>query len=138
MIVVAALLFVVACLLIVTAGFWRDIAYPALLIAAILVGVGECFYTTVLMPLVADLAPPGLRGRYMAAMGLSWWVGLALAPTLGTQVMSLSPALVFMAGAVVTSAAAVSALALEHRLPAASRMTPHPQHGQAVVSSSSE
>lgn len=136
MIVVAALLFVVACLLIVSAGFWRDIAYPVLLIAAILVGIGECCYTTVLMPLVADLAPPNLRGRYMAAMGLSWWVGLALAPTLGTQVMSLSPALVFMAGAVVTSAAAVSALALEHRLPEASRLTPHPQHGQAVVSSS--
>ena len=48
-----------------------------------MVGVGECFHTTALMPLVADLAPAALRGRYMATMGLSWWLGLALAPTLG-------------------------------------------------------
>jgi MFS family permease len=136
MMAVAALLFVFACLLIATAGLWRDLGYPALVMASILVGVGECFHTTVLMPLVADLAPPSLRGRYMAAVGLSWWVGLALAPTLGTQVMSLSPRLAFVAGAVVTSIAAVSALALEQRLPETSRMTPHPQHGQAVVSPS--
>jgi MFS family permease len=133
MMAVAALLFVVACLLIVTARLSRDVAYPALVIASILVGVGECFHTTVLIPLVADLAPPSLRGRYMAAIGLSWWIGLALAPTLGTQLMSLSPGLVFVAGAVVTSAAAVSVLTLEQRLPEASRITPRPQSRQAVV-----
>ena len=91
------------------------------------VGVGECFYTTVLMPLVAELAPTSLRGRYMASMGLSWWVGLALAPTLGTQVLSLSPTVVFLAAAAVATAAAVSALTLERRLPEASRLTPRPQ-----------
>jgi hypothetical protein len=35
------------------------------------------------MPLAADLAPEGLRGRYMALVGFSWWIGLAIAPTLG-------------------------------------------------------
>jgi hypothetical protein len=42
------------------------------------------------MPLVADLAPEHLRGRYMATMGLSWWIGLALAPTPGTQLLAAS------------------------------------------------
>ena len=76
-------LFVAACLLVVGAAPRPEPPYAALLAAAIVVGVGECFHTTALMPLVADLAPPALRGRYMAAMGLSWWIGLALAPTLG-------------------------------------------------------
>jgi MFS family permease len=79
------------------------------------------------MPLVAELAPPGLRGRYMASMGLSWWVGLALAPTLGTQLLAVSPTTALLAAAAVAVAAGVSALALEPMLPAASRLTPRPQ-----------
>jgi MFS family permease len=46
-------------------------------------GAGECFYTATLMPLTAELAPEGLRGRYMAALGFSWWAGLTIAPALG-------------------------------------------------------
>jgi MFS family permease len=96
----------------------------ALLAASMLVAVGECFHTSALMPLVADLAPPGLRGRYMASMGLSWWVGLALAPTLGLPLLSVSPTAAFLTAAVVAMAAGASALALERRLPAPSRLTP--------------
>ncbi len=40
----------------------------------------------------------------MAAIGLSWWIGLALAPTLGTQLFAV----------------------LEPRLPQGSRLTPRP------------
>jgi hypothetical protein len=32
---------------------------------------------------VADMAPAALRGRYMAAIGLSWWLGLALRRSAG-------------------------------------------------------
>jgi MFS family permease len=88
------------------------------------VGVGECLHTTVLMPLVADLAPPALRGRYMAMTGLSWWLGLALAPTLAAQLLSASPTAAMLASAAVAAAAAVSALALERELPPATRRTP--------------
>jgi MFS family permease len=133
MMALAALIFVFACLLVVAAGIRTDIAYLALVAAAMAVGVGECFHTTVLMPLVADLAPTSLRGRYMAAMGLSWWVGLALAPTLGAQVLSLWPPAAFLIAAAVATVAAVSALTLEQRLPAASRLTPHPRGADAVV-----
>ena len=35
-------------------------AYDVLLIAAVGIGIGECFHTTALMPLVADMAPAAL------------------------------------------------------------------------------
>lgn len=40
-------------------------------------GVGGCGSREGCDALVADLATPALRGRYRAAMGLSWWLGLA-------------------------------------------------------------
>jgi MFS family permease len=125
---IASLAFAAGCLLAVGASLLgRNAAYAALLVTAILVGVGECFHTTVLMPLVADLAPAALRGRYMAATGLSWWLGLALAPTLGTQVLSVSPPAALLASAGVAVLAGLSALALERDLPPAIRLTPRPE-----------
>jgi MFS family permease len=121
---IASLAFVVACLLV--AGAHRFGGFAALLAAVILVGVGECFHTTALMPLVADLAPDGLRGRYMAVLGLSWWLGLALAPTLGTPLLSVSPVATMLVAAAVALAAGVSALTLEPALPSAARLTPRP------------
>jgi MFS family permease len=126
MIAVAATIFAGACLLVLWADFVPGAAYPALVVACIAVGLGECFHTSALMPLVADLAPPGLRGRYMASMGLSWWVGLALAPTIGLPLLSISPAAAFLTAATVATAAGVSALALDRSLPVASRLTPRP------------
>jgi hypothetical protein len=51
---------------------------------------------------------------------------LALAPTLGTQLLSVSPPATMLAAAGVALAAGVSALALERDLPAAIRLTPRP------------
>ena len=90
---IGSLTFAFACLLVVSAELaGHGFAYAALVAAAIAFGAGECFHTTALSPLVADLAPPALRGRYMATIGVSFWLGLALAPTLGTQLLSVSPA----------------------------------------------
>jgi len=125
---IGALTFVGACLLVVGAGFLDlRFAAAALLVAAVVVAVGECMHTTVLMPLVADLAPPALRGRYMAVTGLSWWLGLALAPTLAAPLLSVSPPAAMLASAAVAGVAAVSALALERELPPAIRLTPRPE-----------
>jgi MFS family permease len=135
MMALAASMFAGACLLVVAAGVGTDTAYAALVAAVIAVGIGECLHTTVLMPLVAELAPAGLRGRYMASMGLSWWVGLALAPTLGMQLLSLSPPAAFLTAAAAAMAAAASALTLERRLPDASRLTPRPRHAAATAPS---
>jgi MFS family permease len=126
MIGLAATIFAAASLLVAAAAVLRSTPYLALLAASVAVGVGECFHTSALMPLVADLAPAGLRGRYMASMGLSWWIGLALAPTIGMQLLSVSPLAAFLLAATIASAAGVSALALERRIPEAARLTPRP------------
>jgi hypothetical protein len=67
----------------------------------------------------------------MAVMGLAWWIGLAIAPTLGTQLLSHEPAAVFLAAAGIAAVACVSALTLERALPEASRLTPHPTGASA-------
>lgn len=137
MMALAGVIFAGACVLVVAAGgVGPEAAYAALVAAVIAVAVGERFFTTVLSPLVAELAPPGLRGRYMAAIGLSWWVGLALAPTLGTQLLGRSPLATFLAAAAVAGTAAASAVRLERRLPDASRLTPRPRSGTLAVSAS--
>ena len=96
------------------------------LAVCVAVGAGECFYTATLMPLTAELAPEGLRGRYMAALGFSWWAGLAIAPALGGPLLSRSPAAVFTVAAAASAAAGVALLRLEPRLPARARRTPRP------------
>ncbi len=54
---------------------------------AVLFGLGECLLSSTIAPLVADLAPAGVRGRYMAVFNLSWSLGLLLGPALGGLVM---------------------------------------------------
>jgi predicted MFS family arabinose efflux permease len=128
MIAAAAAIFTGASLLVVAARYATGLAYAALVVADIAAGLGECFFTTALTPLVADLAPESLRGRYMASMGLSWWAGLAIAPTLGAQLLSVAPTAVFLVAAAASALAAGYVLALERRLPEGARLTPHP-HG---------
>jgi MFS family permease len=127
MLALAAAIWVVACLLVLSAHLDAAAQDPALVAAAIVFGIGECFHSTALAPLVAELAPAGLRGRYMAAIGLSWWAGLALAPTLGTQLLTVSPAAALLGAAAVAAAAGAAALTLEPALPEASRLTPRPR-----------
>jgi MFS family permease len=127
MMATGAALIALACILVFAARSLGGTAYVALVVAAIAIGIGECFHTVALMPLVAELAPESLRGRYMATIGLSWWIGLALAPTLGTQLLSRSAALTFVGSAAAAGVAAASMLALEPRLPATARLTPRPE-----------
>ena len=122
----AGSIFAVACVLVVVAQVSPAKAFGILVVSAILVGIGECFHTTALSPLVADLAPTAVRGRYMAAIGFSWWVGLTIAPAVGGGLVSAAPAALFIGSAVVAIAAAVALLALEQRLPVAIRLTPRP------------
>ena len=119
---------VVACLLAVVAhGASPTVAYLCLVAAAVAFGVGECLHATVFLPLVADLAPQELRGRYMATIGLSWWLGLALAPTVGAQLLAASASLALLSAAALSVAAIFSLLALEARIPRGLRLTPRPR-----------
>jgi MFS family permease len=117
-----------ACLLAVIAqGSTPGVASLWLVAAAVAFGIGECLHATVFLPLVADLAPQELRGRYMATIGLSWWLGLALAPTLGAQLLAVSPSLALLAAAGLSGAAIISLLALVPRLPLSVRSIPQPR-----------
>lgn len=127
MMALAATIFAGACLLVIVAGSSASLAYTTLLAASVAVGIGECLHTTALIPLVADLAPAALRGRYMASIGFSWWIGLAIAPSLGAQLLSHSPTAAFPVFAAVAVMAGISALTLERRLPDAARLTPVPR-----------
>ena len=126
MMALGSAIFAGSCLLVLAASAAPSAAYLALIAAAVAIGVGECFHSAALMPLVAELAPAGLRGRYMAVIGLSWWIGLALAPTVGAQGLSISPAAAFLVDAGVAAGSAVSALELQRRLPLEARLTPQP------------
>jgi MFS family permease len=117
--------FAASCVLVLEARSVGALAFSALVVASVAIGVGECFHSAALGPLVADLAPPGLRGRYMAVIGLSWWGGLALAPAAGTQLLAVSASLAFVTFAVLAAAAGIALLALDPRLPSEARSTPH-------------
>jgi MFS family permease len=130
----AAVIFTCAFLLVASAGVSGAAAYPFLLVASVAVAVGECLHTTVLTPLTADLAPPGLRGRYLAMIGFSFWIGLAVAPSLGGRLLSQWRAGAFVLFAVIAAAAAISALLLERRLPDSARLTPRPMASQKARS----
>jgi MFS family permease len=115
-----------ACLLAATAGGAGGGAELVLLAAAVAFAIGECFHATALTPLVAELAPPGLRGRYMATLGLSWWTGLALAPAVGTPALAASPLAALVGAAAVAAGAGVSVWLLDGTLPETARVTPTP------------
>jgi len=122
-----------ACLLAVLAQTGAPaIAFAWLVAAAVAFGVGECLHATAFMPLIADLAPPALRGRYMATAGLSWWLGLAVAPTLGGQLLAISPSLALIAAGALAVSAIVLLRAFEPTLPITVRSIPRPD-GRAAV-----
>ena len=120
-------IWVVACLLAVLAQATSpELAFVCLVAAAVAFGVGECLHATAFMPLIADLAPLALRGRYMATAGLSWWLGLTLAPTLGGQLLAISPSLALIGGAALAASVIVLLRAFEPALPVSVRLIPRP------------
>ncbi len=113
-------------LTILAGGVWlRAAAATAVFVAAVAVfGIGECLMGTVQGPLVADLAPRHMLGRYMALQSLSWQVGWIVGPAGGGFLLQHAPNAVWPLAAAVNLAAAGWALALERRLPAGVRRTP--------------
>jgi MFS family permease len=70
---------------------------------AILIAIGECAQSVVLGPVVADLAPPHLLGRYMSLYSLTFTGALALGPAVGGAVLATSPDAVWWGGAIVAA-----------------------------------
>ncbi|MQY13365.1 Multidrug resistance protein MdtH [Streptomyces sp. RB5] len=69
------------------AGYATPAPLPVLLTSAALWGVGQLLVMGRAFALVADLAPPGATGRYLAVYGTSWGIAGIAAPVTGTQLL---------------------------------------------------
>jgi predicted MFS family arabinose efflux permease len=93
-------------------------------LAGVVFGLGECFQGPTQGALVADLAPPRLRGRYMALSTISWETGFVIGPAVGGFVLDHRPLALWPLAAGVCLLAGVGALALERGIPRELRLTP--------------
>ncbi len=108
---------------------------------ALMFAIGECMHAVVIGPLVADLAPEHLLGRYISVFGLMATAGLALGPAIGGEVLATSPDAVWWGGALVAAVigAAFSSVAiasLTTRWPLARQTlqaTPQPRQAQRLA-----
>ena len=83
----------------------------------IAIAIAECAQFVVLGPLVAELAPPHLLGRYMSLYGLTFTVGVALGPAVGGALLATSPDAVWWGGALVLAMTGAGLLRLGDRIP---------------------
>jgi MFS family permease len=120
------LIWAAAWLLALAAGLWFSVlAATALLIAVgVVFAVGECLVGVVQGPLVADLAPERLRGRYTALWLATLQLGFTLGPALGGLLLAHSAKLLWLVSAGVCVACAAAAVFLGRALPTAARLAP--------------
>ncbi|HET9782875.1 MAG TPA: MFS transporter [Candidatus Dormibacteraeota bacterium] len=131
---VASALFAVSLLSVLPATLIHSELAAATLLAgvAIVFAMAECVHTVVFGPLVADMAPPHLLGRYISIQGLSFTISLALGPAIGGLLLQTSPDAVWWGGALAVVLAGAVLLRLGGRIPdplqeAQSRLAPAPE-----------
>jgi MFS family permease len=66
-------------------------AIVVLAIAVFVYALGECLYSSVMLPTALALAPAELRGRYLGAMGLAWQSGFLIGPSAGSALLGVAP-----------------------------------------------
>jgi MFS family permease len=93
------------------------IATTALAGVAIVIAIGECAQFIVLGPIIAELAPPHLLGRYMSLYGLTFTAGVALGPAVGGALLATSPDAVWWGGASAAALIGAGLLRLGDRIP---------------------
>ncbi len=113
-------------LVILAGGIFLTATAAALVFVAatVIFGLGETLQGPTQAPLVADLAPDPLRGRYFALGSMSWSAGSILGPAVGGPLLGWEPLALWPLSAAVCVLAAAGCLALERRLPAPVRRTP--------------
>ena len=123
---VMCVLWAAAWILVWLGGLWLAAAAAAVVfgVAAVVFGLGECFQGPVQGALVADLAPPRLRGRYMAVSTISWDIGFIIGPAVGGFVLQAEPLALWPLAAAVCLVAGAGAIALERTIPRELRLTP--------------
>ncbi|MGN6796516.1 MAG: MFS transporter, partial [Gaiellaceae bacterium] len=115
----ASALFAVALLAVLPA----TLIHSALAAASLLVGVaivfalGEVVHMLVLGPLVADMAPAHLLGRYLSLYSLTFTLSLAVGPAIGGVLLQTSPDAIWWGGALAAALAGAFLLRLGGRIP---------------------
>ena len=84
---------------------------------AIVFAIGEVVHILVLGPLVADMAPAHLLGRYLSLYSLTFTISLALGPAIGGLLLQTSPDAVWWGGALAAVLAGAVLLRLGSRIP---------------------
>jgi MFS family permease len=84
---------------------------------AIVFAIGECVHIVVLGPLVVDMAPAHLLGRYLSLYSLTFSLSLALGPAIGGLLLQTSPDAVWWGGALAAVLAGAVLLRLGDRIP---------------------
>jgi MFS family permease len=84
---------------------------------AIVFAIGECVHILALGPLVADMAPAHLLGRYLSLYNLTFSISLALGPAIGGLLLQTSPDAIWWGGALAAVLAGAVLLRLGDRIP---------------------
>jgi MFS family permease len=115
----ASALFAVALLAVLPATLIHsELAATSLLIGvAIVFALGEIAHTLVLGPLISDMAPPHLLGRYLSLYSLTFTGSLALGPAIGGLLLQTSPDAIWWGGALAVVLAGAYLLRLGSRIP---------------------
>jgi MFS family permease len=98
--------------------------------------VGEVLVTSIGAAVVADLAPPALRGRYNGWYGMAWGSGALVAPLIGTRLLTVSASLLWWSCGGLCAVAALGQWGLRGAL--RRRAAPHGEHddGEAAAGDS--
>ena len=115
----ASALFAVSLLAVLPATLIHSaLAATGLLVGvAIVFALGEIAHILVLGPLVADMAPAHLLGRYLSLYSLTFTLSLAIGPALGGVLLKTAPDAIWWGGAVAAVLAGTVLLRLGDRIP---------------------
>ena len=95
-----------------------ELAATSLLVGvAIVLAIGEIAHILVLGPLVTDMAPAHLLGRYLSLYSLTFTGSLALGPAIGGLLLQTSPDAIWWGGALAVVLAGAFLLGLGDRIP---------------------
>jgi MFS family permease len=115
----ASALFALALLAVLPATLIQsELVATALLVGvAIVFASGEVVHIVVLGPLVADMAPAHLLGRYLSLYSLTFAISLAIGPAIGGLLLQNSPDSVWWGGALAALLAGTVLFRLGDRIP---------------------
>jgi MFS family permease len=116
---VTSALFAVSLLAVLPATLIHSELAAASLLAgvAIVFAVGEVVHILVLGPLVADMAPAHLLGRYLSLYSLTFTLSLAIGPAIGGLLLQRAPDAIWWGGALAAVLAGAFLLRLGARIP---------------------